>query len=169
MTERIRPKGINWSTKRLADGSLRTYWYAWRGGPPLRGELGTPEFVGNYNEAVARKTRHRNGHSSVVYLIECGQHAKYSHRTIKIGVSTNFKNRLASRRCGSSTSLSVIAVFPGNRDLERRLHALFAHLRIRHEFFRSNDLIRKFIDIAKRQSLADAVAYVEAGQREAPR
>jgi integrase len=52
---RIRLKGINRITKRLADGTLRTYWYAWKGGPPLRGEPGTPEFVASYNEAVARK------------------------------------------------------------------------------------------------------------------
>ena len=41
--------------KRLADGTLRTYWYAWRGGPPLRGKPGTPEFIASYNEAVATK------------------------------------------------------------------------------------------------------------------
>ena len=52
---RIRLKGINSVTKRLADGRRRTYWYAWKGGPPLRGEPGTPEFVASYNEAVARK------------------------------------------------------------------------------------------------------------------
>jgi integrase len=52
---RINLKGLNWSSKRLADGSLRTYWYAWRGGPLLRGEPGTPEFVASYNEAVASK------------------------------------------------------------------------------------------------------------------
>jgi integrase len=48
-------KGINCVTKRLADGTRRTYWYAWKGGPPLRGEPGTPKFVASYNEAVARK------------------------------------------------------------------------------------------------------------------
>jgi integrase len=52
---RVRLKGINSSTKRLADGTRRTYWYAWKGGPPLRGEPGMPEFVASYNEAVARK------------------------------------------------------------------------------------------------------------------
>lgn len=52
---RIRLKGINSVTKRLADGSTRTYWYAWKGGPPLHGEPGTPEFVASYNEAAARK------------------------------------------------------------------------------------------------------------------
>jgi integrase len=31
----------------------KTYWYAWRGGPPLRGEPGSPEFITSYNEAIA--------------------------------------------------------------------------------------------------------------------
>jgi integrase len=52
---RVRLKGINSITKRLADGTQRTYWYAWKGGPPLRGEPGTPEFVASFNEAAARK------------------------------------------------------------------------------------------------------------------
>ena len=29
----------------------RTYWYAWRGGPRLRGEPGSPEFIASYREA----------------------------------------------------------------------------------------------------------------------
>ncbi len=52
---RLRFKGINSITKRLADGTARTYWYAWKGGPPLRGEPGTPEFIASYNAAGATK------------------------------------------------------------------------------------------------------------------
>jgi integrase len=52
---RIRLKGLNSATKVLADGRRVTYWYAWRGGPQLRGEPGTPEFIASYNEACARK------------------------------------------------------------------------------------------------------------------
>jgi hypothetical protein len=52
---RIRLKGINSIRKRLADGSFRTYHYAWKGGPPLRGEPGTPEFIASYNEAVVTR------------------------------------------------------------------------------------------------------------------
>ena len=52
---RILVKGINSVTKRLADGTRRTYWYAWKGGPPLRGKPGTPEFIASYNEAAAKK------------------------------------------------------------------------------------------------------------------
>jgi integrase len=44
---RVDLKGI---AKVTAKG--RTYWYAWRGGPRLRGEPGSPEFVACYNRAV---------------------------------------------------------------------------------------------------------------------
>jgi integrase len=52
---RIRLKGLNSITKTLADGTRRTYWYAWKGGPPLTGEPGAPEFIASYNAAVASK------------------------------------------------------------------------------------------------------------------
>jgi integrase len=52
---RVRLRGINSKRKRLADGSFKTYYWAWKGGPPLRGEPGSPEFIASYNEAVARK------------------------------------------------------------------------------------------------------------------
>jgi hypothetical protein len=52
---RVRLKGLNSITKMLADGTKRTYWYAWKGGPAFSGEPGTPEFVASYNEAVSKK------------------------------------------------------------------------------------------------------------------
>ena len=52
---RLRLKGINSRRKLLADGTVRTYYWAWKGGPPLRGEPGSPEFIASYNEACARK------------------------------------------------------------------------------------------------------------------
>ena len=61
---RVRLKGINSVSKRLADGTTRTYWYAWKGGPPLRGEPGTPEFIHSYNEAAARKATARKARCS---------------------------------------------------------------------------------------------------------
>ena len=33
----------------------RVYWYAWRGGPRLRGEPGTPSFMASYNDAIAAR------------------------------------------------------------------------------------------------------------------
>jgi integrase len=58
---RVHLKGLNSSRMRLADGSIVTYWYAWRGGPRLHGEPGSPEFIASYNEAVAAKVAPQAG------------------------------------------------------------------------------------------------------------
>ena len=52
---RVELKGINHRRKQLADGSFRTDYWAWRGGPPLTGEYGSPEFIASYMEACATK------------------------------------------------------------------------------------------------------------------
>jgi integrase len=52
---RVKLKGLNSVNKKLADGSRVTYWYAWKGGPRLNGQPGSPEFVASYNEAVKQK------------------------------------------------------------------------------------------------------------------
>jgi integrase len=52
---RIRLRGINRVVKRLADGHTEAYYYAWKGGPRLRGKPGSPEFVASYNEAVTTR------------------------------------------------------------------------------------------------------------------
>ncbi|MDV2987415.1 UNVERIFIED_CONTAM: site-specific integrase [Methylobacteriaceae bacterium AG10] len=54
---RVRLKGLNSKTKVLADGTKRTYWYAWKGGPRIEGTPGTPEFMASYNAAVAEKRK----------------------------------------------------------------------------------------------------------------
>jgi integrase len=47
----------------------RTYYYAWRGGPRLRGEPGSPEFHASYNEAVdSRRTPEPGRFKSLVVL-----------------------------------------------------------------------------------------------------
>ncbi len=42
---RVRMKGINRVSKRLADGTRVTCDYAWKGGPRLPGKPGNPEFL----------------------------------------------------------------------------------------------------------------------------
>ena len=54
---RVHLKGINSHTAKLADGTTKTYWYAWKGGPRLQGEPGTPEFIASYNAAAAQKIK----------------------------------------------------------------------------------------------------------------
>jgi integrase len=45
----------------LADGTVRTYYYAWRGGPRLDGEPGTPAFMASYNKAIADTKKPKAG------------------------------------------------------------------------------------------------------------
>jgi len=52
---RVNLKGIHSAHAVLADGTKIIYWYAWRGGPRLRGGPGTPEFIASYNEAAAQR------------------------------------------------------------------------------------------------------------------
>ncbi len=52
---RIQLKGINRVRKKLADGTVKVFYYAWKSGPPLEGKPGSPEFIASYNEAAARK------------------------------------------------------------------------------------------------------------------
>jgi integrase len=47
----------------------RTYYYAWHGGPRLRGEPGSPEFMASYNEAIeSRRTPEPGRFKSLVIL-----------------------------------------------------------------------------------------------------
>jgi integrase len=52
---RIELKGIHHTRAKLADGTVKTYWYAWKNGPSLSGEPGSPEFVASYNAAIAHR------------------------------------------------------------------------------------------------------------------
>jgi hypothetical protein len=60
---RVELKGIASATKKLADGTRVTYYYAWRSGPPLVGEPGTPDFIASYNAAVATRRLGAFGYS----------------------------------------------------------------------------------------------------------
>ena len=51
----IRIKGLKQVTKHLASGEVKTYWYAWRGGPLLTGEPGSPEFHASYQAATTKR------------------------------------------------------------------------------------------------------------------
>ena len=49
----------------------RVYWYAWRGGPRLRGEPGSAEFVASYNQAVEdRRAPDRSRFKSAVVSLQ---------------------------------------------------------------------------------------------------
>lgn len=54
---RVNLKGIHKVRARLANGSVRIYYYAWRGGPKIDAVPGSPDFVRAYNDAHAALKR----------------------------------------------------------------------------------------------------------------
>lgn len=58
---RVALVGLHKVRAKLADGSVREYYYAWRGGPRLEGKPGSPDFIAAYNEAIAKLRRPAKG------------------------------------------------------------------------------------------------------------
>lgn len=52
---RVRLKGLASARRKLRNGDSFVYYYAWRGGPRLPGQPGSPEFMAAYNAAVASR------------------------------------------------------------------------------------------------------------------
>jgi len=58
---RVVLKGVHKTSKRLADGSRRDYYYAWKGGPRLNGEPGSVEFIASYTKATKSRSNIHEG------------------------------------------------------------------------------------------------------------
>jgi integrase len=50
-------KGLHKVRRRLADGSARLHFYAWRGGPRIEAEPGTPAFVAEFQRLTAGRDK----------------------------------------------------------------------------------------------------------------
>lgn len=64
---RVNLRGVHKVRRKLADGSERVHYYAWRGGPKIEAEPGTPDFVRLYTDA--HKGRRRPSARSLQGLI----------------------------------------------------------------------------------------------------
>lgn len=62
----------------------RVYYYAWRGGPAVKGEPGTPEFQDSYNEAIASR--------------QAPSSTKFSASITRYRASDDYKNLAESTR-----------------------------------------------------------------------
>lgn len=63
---RVNLKGVHTTYKRLADGTVKKYYYAWKGGPRIDAEPGTPEFVRVFGEVSSGRTRTLHTLSSLI-------------------------------------------------------------------------------------------------------
>lgn len=80
---RVRLKGLNHVRKRLADGKCRDYYYAWKGGPRVDGEFGSPEFIANYYAAIegCRRKPKADFQSLIDGFLDSAEYAKLGQRT----------------------------------------------------------------------------------------
>lgn len=74
---------------------------------------------------------------------------------IKIGSASNFKDRLSALQTAHEKPLDVLAVLPAALVDEYKTHQLFAHLRIRGEWFRVDRELLYFIEQAKAEAEAE--------------
>ncbi|WP_247402226.1 site-specific integrase [Bradyrhizobium sp. 76] len=58
---RVVLKGVHRVNARLATGEVKTYYYAWRGGPQIKAKPGTPGFIREYHDAHASVRQPRAG------------------------------------------------------------------------------------------------------------
>jgi len=55
-------KGVHKVTRKLAGGGVAVHFYAWRGGPKIKAEPGTPDFFAEWQAHVAGRADHRVTH-----------------------------------------------------------------------------------------------------------
>ena len=65
----------------------------------------------------------------MIYVISDGEHHKIGY------TAGDPKDRLQMLQTGSSRALSLVTTLPGEMSDEKRLHARFAHVRVRGEWF----------------------------------
>lgn len=76
---------------------------------------------------------------SVVYIIRCQDF-------VKIGTTNDLGLRLSNMRGAIPFDLTVVARFPGDRTLEKTLHARFKAHRHRYEWFRLEGELAAWIE-----------------------
>lgn len=76
-----------------------------------------------------------------VYFVQDGESGP-----IKIGTSTNIKNRMYQLRANAKNDLVLLALIGGGRWVESLLHTLFSHIRIRGEWFHPAPELLEYIE-----------------------
>jgi len=102
-------KGLAKATKVLADGTKRTYFYAWRGGPMLQAEDGSPLLRGDPSFHIAFADAHRDRRPASVLTLAS---LISSYRA-----SSDFKGRADKTRKAYSHYLDLIEVRFGTMPL----------------------------------------------------
>lgn len=89
---RVKLKGIHTVTVKLADGRMVTYHYAWRGGPRLVGEPGSPDYVASY---VAAHANRRQPNASTFHSIIAGYKASQDFQKLEPRTKRDYLRHVA--------------------------------------------------------------------------
>jgi hypothetical protein len=84
--------------------------------------------------------------ASLAYFVQAG-----TDGLIKIGHARDIGSRMCELQTGCPNELTLLAVEPGGRDTERRLHARFLEYRIRGEWFSPNPEILEYVSSLNEQ------------------
>lgn len=79
--------------------------------------------------------------SSVIYVVSRG-----SDGAVKIGWTSDVERRVRELRKETHDTIAILAMLPGDKPNELRLHARFAAERIDGEWFRRSSAIDAFLD-----------------------
>ncbi len=66
-------KGVHKVKRRLATGEVRTHFYAWRGGPKIEADPGTPAFLAEFQALTADRDRPKHHDGTLQFLITAYQ------------------------------------------------------------------------------------------------
>lgn len=77
----------------------------------------------------------------------------HSHQIVKIGVSTDVVARIQAIKQGSPIPLELVACLRGPAQLERALHVYLRESRLKGEWFRVTDAVKRIVELAQGDSL----------------
>lgn len=85
-------------------------------------------------------------------------------RRVKIGTTTNLRNRLRTLQANNHVTLTVLLTMAGDIAIEGQLHERFKAYRMRNEWFSLSDEIKEFIVTNGGQYIPPAGSYTLANR-----
>lgn len=106
----------------------------------MRAEKGIPDTGGASGRLPGNPTmrEHPRRKQRRVYFARSGN-------KVKIGVATKVNGRISTIQSGSPAKIELLACIPGGPQMERKMHARFAKLRIRGEWFRYKGELMEYV------------------------
>ena len=98
--------------------------------------------IGEVSERENGQPQNENKNGDYVYFFE-------TQGMIKIGVSLNVPKRLKRVEAWTPFEIKMLGNINGGYPLEKQIHRKFKHLRVKGEWFKSDDHLLKFIEEIK--------------------